>query len=415
MINYVVLDSSTMQLPPQDSFKDRWLKVGWISVVLIAMSAAVGQAFGRFGYGVLLPAVRDDMGISNTLAGLIGAANVSAYLLGTLTVAWATSRFLLLNVLRLGVVFATLGLLIASMASTPLVLAGGLFVAGIGGAFLWIPAPIIAADALPENQRRLAVGLMSSGIGVGVMFVSVLSGLLRPIQGDSAWSNVYQIQFLIGLGVLFAILLVVRHQQETPKGGAGFGGFSALRRMPGWLPLIIAYSTFGFMYLLILGFLTTRLEDDSLWTSVDAAFAFTLVGLTMIFGGPTFVMVAQRIGLRFTVTLAFAMWPVCVGVILTGYPYPVYAACIGIGFLFGAIPTLMTLYVVENTTAQDYGPSFAAATLSFGIAQTISPPFGGLLADLSGSFLPVFVVGGLMSIVGLLAALKLPEEGIVNF
>jgi predicted MFS family arabinose efflux permease len=145
--------------------------------------------------------------------------------------------------------------------------------------------------------------------------------------------------------------------------------------MPGWLPLIIAYSTFGFMYLLILGFLTTRLEDDSLWTSVDAAFAFTLVGLTMIFGGPTFVMVAQRIGLRFTVTLAFAMWPVCVGVILTGYPYPVYAACIGIGFLFGAIPTLMTLYVVENTTAQDYGPSFAAATLSFGIAQTISPPW----------------------------------------
>ena len=132
-----------MQLPPQDSFKDRWLKVGWISVVLIAMSAAVGQAFGRFGYGVLLPAVRDDMGISNTLAGLIGAANVSAYLLGTLTVAWATSRFLLLNVLRLGVVFATLGLLIASMASTPLVLAGGLFVAGIGGAFLCIPAPII--------------------------------------------------------------------------------------------------------------------------------------------------------------------------------------------------------------------------------------------------------------------------------
>jgi MFS family permease len=109
------------------------------------------------------------------------------------------------------------------------------------------------------------------------------------------------------------------------------------------------------------------------------------------------------------------MWPVCVGVILTGYPYPVYAACIGIGFLFGAIPTLMTLYVVENTTAQDYGPSFAAATLSFGIAQTISPPFGGLLADLSGSFLPVFVVGGLMSIIGLLAALKLPEEGIVNF
>ena len=41
-------------------------------MLLMALSAAVGQAFGRFSYGVLLPAVRDDMGISNTLAGFIG-------------------------------------------------------------------------------------------------------------------------------------------------------------------------------------------------------------------------------------------------------------------------------------------------------------------------------------------------------
>ena len=53
-------------------------------MLLMALSAAVGQAFGRFSYGVLLPAVRDDMGISNTLAGFIGGANVGAYLVGTL-------------------------------------------------------------------------------------------------------------------------------------------------------------------------------------------------------------------------------------------------------------------------------------------------------------------------------------------
>ena len=387
-----------------------WAKLGWISVLLIAMAAAVGQAFGRFGYGVLLPAVRDDLGISNTLAGLVGAANVGAYLLGTLIVAWATSRYLLINVMRVGLIFATFGLLIASLAGSPWVLAAGLFVAGIGGAFLWIPAPVIAADALPANRRRLAVGMMSSGIGVGVMFVSILSGTLRPIQGDSAWSSVYEIQFFIGLAVLVAVLLLVRHQQAAPSGGAGFGGFTALQRMPGWLPHIIAYSTFGFMYLLIFGFLTTRLEDDSIWSSVDAAFAFTLVGFTMIFGGPIFVTIAQRIGVRLTLALAFALWPIFVSVILTGYELPVLAACVGIGFLFGAIPTLMTLYVVENTTTQDYGPSFAAATLAFGIAQTISPPIGGFIADLTGSFTFVFLLAAFMSIIGLVAALRLPRH-----
>lgn len=399
------MNPTTPNQPPRS-----WAKLGWITVLLIAMAAAVGQAFGRFGYGVLLPAVRDDLGISNTLAGLVGAANVGAYLLGTLVVAWATSRYLLINVMRVGLAFATFGLLIASLAGSPWVLAAGLFVAGIGGAFLWIPAPVIAADALPAHRRPLAVGMMSSGIGVGVMFVSILSGILRPIEGDSAWSSVYEIQFFIGVGVLVAVLLLVRHQQAVPSGGAGFGGFTALQRMPGWLPHIIAYSTFGFMYLLILGFLTTRLEDDSIWSSVDAAFAFTLVGFTMILGGPTFVTIAQRIGVRLTLALAFALWPFFVGVILTGYELPVLAACVGIGFLFGAIPTLMTLYVVENTTAQDYGPSFAAATLAFGIAQTISPPIGGFIADLTGSFTFVFLLAAFMSIIGLFAALRLPRH-----
>ena len=399
-----------MNSPPSNHRNSSWAKLGWTTVILIALAAAVGQAFGRFGYGVLLPAVRDDLGISNTLAGLVGAANVGAYLLGTLMVAWATSRFLLINVMRVGLAFATLGLLIASLAGSPWVLAAGLFVAGIGGAFLWIPAPVIAADALPAHRRPLAVGLMSSGIGVGVMFVSILSGILRPIEGDSAWSSVYEIQFFIGVGVLIAVLLLVRHQQAAPSGGAGFGGFIALQRMPGWLPHIIAYSTFGFMYLLILGFLTTRLEDDGIWSSVDAAFAFTLVGFTMIFGGPTFVIIAQRIGVRLTLALAFALWPIFVGVILTGYELPVLAACVGIGFLFGAIPTLMTLYVVENTTAQDYGPSFAAATLAFGFAQTISPPIGGFIADLTGSFTFVFLLAAFMSIIGLFAALRLPRQ-----
>ena len=71
---------------------------------------------------------------------------------------------------------------------------------------------------------------------------------------------------------------------------------------------------------------------------------------------------------------------------------------------------LITLYVVENTTAEDYGPSFSAATLAFGITQIISPPFGGLLADFSGSFTIVFLVAALMGLLGLMASLRLPSD-----
>ena len=399
-----------MESSRNDGVKSKSTVWGWIVVLLIALAAAVGHAFGRFSYGVVLPAVRDDMGITNALAGSIGAANVSAYLLGTIVVAWATSRFRLASVMRLGLVLVTLGLLIASLATGPWSLSAGLFLTGMGGAFLWIPSPVIAADALPDNQRHLAVGWLGSGVGLGIMFASIVAGMLRSSESDSSWSSVYQIHFGVGFILLVLVLFFVRHQQDAPSGGAGMGGFTALRRMPGWLPLILAYATFGFVNLLVVGFLTTRLEDDSGWSTGDAAFAFSLMGLAMIFGGPIFAAFAKRIGIRLTLALAFGLWPILLGIVMIGISVPVLLACLGLGLLFSAFPILITLYVVENTTPEDYGPSFSAATLAFGITQIISPPVGGLIADMTGSFTIVFLLAAMMGLLGLTASLRLPRD-----
>lgn len=393
-----------------DSKSKSFLRTGWTVVLLMAVSAAVGQSFGRFSYGVLLPAVRDDMNISNTLAGFIGGANVGAYLVGTLLVSWLAGRYRLLGIMRLGLLMVVLGLLGAGISSSPLALAAALALAGVGGALLWIPAPVVAADAVASHRRALAVGMMGSGIGLGVVFASSVSGSLRSSLGDAAWSSVYQIQFVIGLIVMLAVLLLVRHQQANPSGGGGLGGFSALQRMQGWLPLILAYACFGFMYLLVLGFLTTRLEDDSGWSSANASWAFSLLGMAMIFGGPLFTTMAQRLGVRLTLALAFGLWPIFSLVVLTGLAVPVWLACVGIGFLFSALPSLITLYVVENTTADDYGASFAAATLVFGVAQMVSPPIGGWIADAAGSFTLVFLLSAVTSVIGLIATLRLPRR-----
>jgi predicted MFS family arabinose efflux permease len=380
-----------------------------VIVILVALAAAIGQAFGRFSYGILLPAVRDDLQVSNTIAGLIGATNVSAYLIGTLCVAWATSHFRLITVFRIGLLLAALGLGLASLSTGATTLSLALLITGLGGACLWIPAPAIAAAALSERFRSLAVGLMGSGIGLGIVFVSILSGQLRATVGDEAWSDIYGVQFMLALVLLILIFCLVRHHQAEPSGGAGLGGFGALRRMPGWRPLLLAYAAFGFMYLLVLGFLTSRLEDDSQWLTVDAATAFTLTGIAMIFGGPIFATVAQRIGVRFTLCMAFGLWPLLVTAVLSGSPQWVFPACLGLGLLFSALPTLITLYVVNNTTTTDYGPSFSAATLVFGLAQTLSPATGGLIADATGSFWVVFLLAAGLGFIGLLAAWRLPH------
>ena len=388
---------------------------GLAAVGLMALLAGVAQSFGRFTYGVLLPAIRDDLGLSNTVAGSLATVNLAAYLIGSLVVAAATSRFRLLAVMRIGMVLAVTGQLLAAVAAGAAALGLGLFMMGLGGALTWIPAPVVASDAMAPGKRAYAIGVLGAGMGLGVVFAGQFAGFVRSTMGDASWRNVYVAQFLIAVVVATAVLLLIGHHQGRPSSKAGIGGFSALRRMRGWVPLVCAFSSFGFLYLLVVAFLTTRLEDDSGWTSAQASFAFTLLGVAMVFGGPVFIAFASRFGPRPTVAFAFAAWAVVTIAILPGWFAPTLAASVAIGLLFAAMPTILTLYVVNNTTTDDYGPSFAAVTLAFGVTQMIAPQLGGYMADATGSFTWVFLLSAALAVVGLGAALRLPGPARPDF
>ncbi|MEM7272153.1 MAG: MFS transporter [Actinomycetota bacterium] len=391
--------------------RGRTRATGLWAVGIVALGAAVAQAFGRFTYGVLLPAVRDELGISNSIAGLLGTINVGAYLTGTLLVAVATSSRRLLDVMRWGLVCSTVGLVLAAVAPGPIVLAIALAATGIGGAAIWIPAPVVAAGALAPERRSLAVGLMGSGIGLGIVFSGQLSATVRSTMGDDAWRTVYGVQASIAVVVLAVTVRWIGHDQDRPVAGrAGVGGFSVLRRMRGWVAITLAYTSFGFMYLLVIAFLTTRLEDDSGWTGSRASLAFTLLGLAAVVGGPIFIAAARRFGPGRVMATGFTLWSVAVILVLPGWTIPTLALSVALGLLFAGLPTTITLYFVENTSVDDYGPSFAAGTLAFGVAQMLSPQVGGLVADLTGSFTPVFLLSAGFALTGTAAALRLPRR-----
>ncbi len=386
---------------------DRRLR-GVPAVALVALAAAVAQSFGRFTLGVILPAVRDDLDLSNTVAGSLATVNVGAYLAGTLAVATVASRFRLLAVMRTGVSLSVIGLLLASFSTGPYLLAIALLIMGFGGALTWIPAPMVAAAAIAPERRNLAVGMLASGMGLGLVFSSQLAGYVRSTSGDDSWRTVYLVQGAIGFGVLVAVWLLLAYRGDRPSSNSGLGGFDVLRRMRGWLPYTVAYTAFGLLYLLVMAFLTTKLEDDNGWTSSQASLAFTLLGISIVFGGPLFVTLAERFGPRLALAVAFGCWMITTTVMLPGWRIPTLAAASVAGLLFAAIPTLLTIYVVNNTSTEDYGPTFAAATFAFGVAQMISPQLGGFLADLAGSFTPVFLLSAGLAGVGCLAVLRLP-------
>lgn len=383
----------------------------WLVIVLVMAATCVAQAFGRFTWGVVLPSARDDLlDGSNTLAGLFGTLNVTAYLLGTLAVSWAASRVTLVGLVRLGLAISTTALGIASVAPNGPLLGVALFMMGLGGAVIWIPAPAIATRVMPVHRAGTAVGLVGTGIGIGIVFAGqAASWLDRRSDAGDWWQTLYRIEFSVAVVVLAGAVLFLRSQGDRPSLTGGFGGFGALRTVRGWRPAIAAYAAFGFSYILVLGFLVARLEDDSGFSSAQATAMFSLVGLAAALGGLVLGPASDRFGRTRTLTVAFTSFGLFTLLALTGEQPWVAIASVGIGVMFSGMPAVITAYIVDHTDTNSYGPAFSAATLAFGVTQMISPQVGGTLADVLGSFTWVFVLSAVVSWIGAIFSSRLPR------
>ena len=137
-----------------------------VVIVLVMAGVCVAQSFGRFTYGVVLPAVRDDLLGSNRVAGLLGTVNVTAYLAGTVVVAALSTRLALVPLMRIGLCFSTAGLLLASVARS-----GGARrrARGDGPGRRGDLDPVAPSGdgALRPERRGLAAGFIGTGVGSG--------------------------------------------------------------------------------------------------------------------------------------------------------------------------------------------------------------------------------------------------------
>jgi predicted MFS family arabinose efflux permease len=85
---------------------------GRISLVLgLAMGPAVGLGLARFGYALLLPAMRADLHWSLATAGAVNTANAVGYLAGAVAAVPLARRLGTRQAFLAGLVLATLSLL----------------------------------------------------------------------------------------------------------------------------------------------------------------------------------------------------------------------------------------------------------------------------------------------------------------
>jgi fucose permease len=148
--------------------------------LVCAGAAAVGTAYGlaRYGYGLLLPDIRAELGLGTTVLGAIGTGSYASYLAATAAVSVLAPRAGSRAMVAAGLVLAAVGMVLIATAAGPLSLALGMAVAGassgfvfllagpigLGGTFAVAAAVVMGAAALLPREAIASARKPSTGL-----------------------------------------------------------------------------------------------------------------------------------------------------------------------------------------------------------------------------------------------------------
>jgi predicted MFS family arabinose efflux permease len=175
-----------------------------VSRVLVPGTLMIAVTFGlaRYGYGLLLPDMRAEIGLSAGAAGLISSAAYASYLTANIGVVSVTTRWGPRVAVGAASVLAALGMTAVAVAHGVTVLALGVLVAGAAAGMAFPPYADIVDREVAAPRRDLVWSTISSGTGWGV----ALAGPVAIVAGDH-WRVAWAV--FVGLAVVVGAIAVL--------------------------------------------------------------------------------------------------------------------------------------------------------------------------------------------------------------
>ncbi|MCP5028794.1 MAG: YbfB/YjiJ family MFS transporter [Actinomycetia bacterium] len=380
-----------------------------VAAIVVPLTTVVSHSFARSTYPILLPAMKDDILSSNTIAGIGGTIIYIAYLSGVVAVTLLSARLEPIEIMRTGLNVAAAGLLLTAIApNTPLLMAGLLF-SSAGGAGIWITAPVLATAQVPPHRRGLVIGLLTGSVGLGTSLVALGTRLARGVaDNDGLWRPVFGVEAAVTLAILAIVAIKVRPGSTSRIGGGGIN-FQALRQLPGWAPVTLAYVCFGVVASGYASFLAEALETDVGVSRSTVSLIYVVMGISSLIGAPLMGSISDRFGRRTSMVGVLAALGVGSMVIALGSKPIVIAGVMLFGGMWSSYPTLTATYVRDHVDDRAFGSVYGTMTIFYGCASILPPLITGLIADALDSFtIPYLLVAGFSGAAALIA-LRIPD------
>ncbi len=359
---------------------------GWVIVAAGALMTCVGIG-AMFSLAVFLEPMAAATGWSR--AGISSAMSLDFLTMGVAAFVWgaASDRFGTRAVVLAGAALLGLALLLASHASSLVEfrLTYGILVGLAAGAFF---APMIAAATMWfENNRSLAVSLVSAGMGVAPMTVSPFARwLISTYDWRVAMTTIGVAAWIL---LIPAALLVRRPPAAAPAGAA-----SAAKRADGaGLSAAQALRSPQFVILALTFFLCCAAHSGPIFHMVSYAIGcgipamaavsiYSVEGLSGLGGRLLLGVLADRLGAKPVLVAGLLVQALAIGTYLyVSRLGEFYALSVVFGTAYGGVMPLYAVLAREYFGARIMGTVFGAATMTSSIGMAFGPWVGGWVFD----------------------------------
>ncbi|NWN91831.1 MFS transporter [Marinobacter adhaerens] len=380
-----------------------------IMVTCGLLTSLVVIAFARMAYGVILPSMRTDLGLTYQQAGVLGTVTAFGYVLFVLAGGIAAARFGARSTITFGLITVALGFAGLTLASQYWLLLALMALLGLGTAFSFAPMVSLLAIWYPE-KRGFVIGLMSSGVGLGMLVVGALVPLMTHLFGDHGWRVSWGI---FGAVAILVAVLIITFAKDPPRLTTDSPDSSPaadkwlIYKNPRVITVAAVYGIIGMTYIVQAIFMISFMIEEGHSEATAGAF-MAMTGLLSIAAGPLWGWLSDHWGRSNALTTALVLVTVAMGLPLLDQSIVTFF----LHFLMMGLSVNGMFALIQASATDQVAPryipiAFSFVTLFFASGQLMGPAVAGWIIESSAGFRGAFGFTFVVLLAGAYLTLKI--------
>ena len=402
------------------TISEKGLHYGWVVVLVGTLTIFACLGLARFAFGMLLPSMRDALGMSYDEMGFLGTGNFAGYLAAVGMAPFLLRRFSPRQLIASGLLLISFCMFGIAVGDSYLLILLLYTCVGIGSGFANIPIMVLVSYWFRREKRGQAAGLIVVGSGFAIIFSGFIIPVLNENLGQNGWRVGWALLAVIVLLVAMVAAVLIRndpaekglepvgHTQEFEYDpSASRGQFSPLRILT---HLGVLYFIFGATYVIYGTFIVTTMVEEYAFAEVGAGHFWSWVGFFSLFSGTLFGLLSDKLGRKGGLMIVFGVQTLAY--LLAGSrlgTVALFASVVLYGVAVFAIPAIMAAAVGDYLGKARAAAAFSIITFCFAIGQTLGPAVAGMVAESTGTFTGSYLASALLTGLAVVWARFLPD------